>query len=254
MAQYTLTYSPRSKGWTSFFSFYPDWMVGLNTYLYSFKEGDVYKHNINPVRNNFYGVQYNSTIQTIFNEIPIQAKMFKTLEIEGSSTWEADMQTDMGTGYIDPSFYTQKEGAWYSYIRRYENEFDVDLMSAQGIGAAINVSAGPPYTITFASPVGNMLSDGDVLFIGNSSTADPLVVGAISSHTMTSVTVTTLAPPPVGAVGTVPVIGDFMLYMKSSVAESYGVRGYYLDVLLTNTESTQVEMFALTSDLFKSYP
>jgi len=258
MAQYTLTYSPRSKGWTSFFSYYPDWMVGLNTYLYSFKDGDIYKHNVNPVRNNFYGVQYNSTIQTIFNENPIQAKMFKTIEIEGNSTWEADMQTDLNTGFIDPGFYLKKEGAWYSYIRRYENEFNIDLISAQGIGPAVTVTPlpplGPPYTVTFANPIDSMLSDGDILFIGNSTTADPLIVGIITSHTTTSVTVTALAPPPVGLVGTAPQPGDFMLYMKSSIAESYGIRGYYLDVLLTNTESTQVEMFAVTSDVFKSYP
>jgi len=254
MAQYTLTYSPRAKGWTSFFSYYPDWMVRLNTYLFTFKDGDLYKHNVNPIRNNFYGVQYNSTIQTIFNENPIQAKMFKTIEIEGNTTWEADMQTDLGTGYIDPSYYLLKEGAWYSYIRRYENEFNVDLMSAQGIGPAILVSPGPPYTVGFADPIDSILSDGDILFIGNSTTADPLIVGIITSHTTTTVTVTALAPPPLGLVGTVPVPGDFMLYMKNSLAESYGVRGYYLDVLLTNKESTQVEMFAVTSDVFKSYP
>lgn len=254
MAQYTLTFSPRARGWTSFFSYYPDWMVGLNTYLFSFKEGDIYKHNVNPVRNNFYGVQYNSTIQTIFNEAPIHAKMFKTLEIEGSSTWEADMQTDLGTGYIDPSYYSHKEGAWYSYIRRYENEFNIDLRSAQGIAPALSVSVGFPMTVTFAVPIDSILTDGDILFIGNDPVADPLIVGIINSHTTHSVTVNALSPPPVGTIGTAPVQGDFMLYMKNSLAESYGIRGYYLDVLLTNTESTQVEMFALTSDVFKSYP
>lgn len=254
MAQYTLTFSPRAKGWTSFFSYYPDWMIGLNTYLYSFKEGDIYKHNINPVRNNFYGVQYNSTVQTIFNENPIQAKMFKTIEIDGNTTWEVDMQTDLGTGYIDPSFYEEKEGAWYSYIRRYENEFNIDLRSAQGIAPALSASVGLPLTVTFADPIDSILSDGDILFIGNDPVAEPLIVGIIDSHTTHSVTVNALAPPPVGSIGTTPVQGDFMLYMKNSLAESYGIRGYYLDVLLTNKESTQVEMFAVSSDVFKSYP
>ena len=180
--------------------------------------------------------------------------MFKTLEIEGSSTWEADMQTDLGTGYIDPSYYSHKEGAWYSYIRRYENEFNIDLRSAQGIAPALSVSVGFPMTVTFAVPIDSILTDGDILFIGNDPVADPLIVGIINSHTTHSVTVNALAPPPVGTIGTLPVQGDFMLYMKNSLAESYGIRGYYLDVLLTNTESTQVEMFALTSDVFKSYP
>ena len=258
MAQYTLTYSPRSKGWTSFFSYYPDWMVGLNTYLYSFYHGDLYKHNVNPVRNNFYGIQGISIVETVFNEAPIQAKMFKTIEIEGSHPWEVDIQTDLSTGFIDPTYFQLKEGAWYSYIRRYENEFNVDLISAQGLGPAQNVTplppAGPPYTISFANPLDSVVSEGDILFIGNSTTADPQIVGIISSHTSTTVTVNVLAPPPVGLVGTAPNPGDFMLIMKSSVAESYGARGYFMNVLLTNKETTQVEMFAVTSEVFKSYP
>jgi len=233
-------------------------MIGLNTHLFSFYQGDIYKHNINPVRNNFYGIQGQSTVQTIFNDAPIQAKMFQTLEIDGSSPWEVDVQTDLGTGFIDPTYFDQKEGAWFSYIRRYENEFNTELISAQGIGPAVTVvplpPLGPPYTVTFADPIDSILSDGDILFIGNDPVLQPLIVGIITSHTTTSVTVTALAPPPVGLVGTAPNPGDFMLYMKSSIAESYGVRGYYLDTLLTNKETTQVEMFAVSSEVFKSYP
>ncbi len=35
---YTLSYSEGVQGWTSFFSFYPDWMIGMNNYFYTFKE------------------------------------------------------------------------------------------------------------------------------------------------------------------------------------------------------------------------
>ena len=55
---YTLTYSQSSKGFPSFYSFYPDWMIGMNNYFYSFKGGNLYRHNVNETRNNYYGVQY----------------------------------------------------------------------------------------------------------------------------------------------------------------------------------------------------
>jgi len=54
--------------------------------------------------------------------------------------------------------------------------------------------------------------------------------------------------------GTVPVAGNFIVFVKNAVAESYGARGYYMEVLLENTSSTAVELFAISSQIFKSYP
>ena len=48
--------------------------------------------------------------------------------------------------------------------------------------------------------------------------------------------------------------GDLILAIKDSVAESYGARGYYMEVQLTNSLTTQVEMFSMQSEAFKSYP
>jgi len=54
--------------------------------------------------------------------------------------------------------------------------------------------------------------------------------------------------------GTVPAVGNFIMFVKNAVAESYGARGYYMQVLLENTSSTAVELFAISSQVFKSYP
>ena len=67
MPDYTLTYSETSSGWPSFYSYYPEYMVGMNNYLYSFSGGNIYQHNTNPVRNNYYGVQGISEITSVFN-------------------------------------------------------------------------------------------------------------------------------------------------------------------------------------------
>ena len=65
MAVETISYSVAVKGWTSFHSYKPDWMIGLNNSLYTWKYGQLYKHNTNSVRNNYYGDQYTSTITPI---------------------------------------------------------------------------------------------------------------------------------------------------------------------------------------------
>ena len=46
---YTLTYNEDSQGWPSFYSFYPEFIIGMNAYLYTFS-----------------GVIYTDTIQALF--------------------------------------------------------------------------------------------------------------------------------------------------------------------------------------------
>jgi restriction endonuclease S subunit len=84
MAEQTLTYSMGANGWTSFHSYFPEWMIGVNNMFYSFKNGDIYEHHSNASRNQYYGVNYPSTVTVVFNDQPIDAKMFKTIELEGT--------------------------------------------------------------------------------------------------------------------------------------------------------------------------
>ena len=247
MAAITVTYSPRLNGWTSFFSYTPEWMIGMNTNFYSMSGGDLYRHRDDATaRNNFYGVQYNSTIQTVFNDAPLDAKMFKAIGLEGDDPWTAAITTDFGTGAIDSTYFQLKEGDYYAYIRRDSGATDVDLMSAQGIGVPSNVAGTAPgvITITFGFDIGNIISDGDVAYIGGVSSIT--AIGTISSHTSTSITINTSSAT--------PIVTDFIMYLKDAVAESYGARGYYMEVNLTNTKTTAVELFAITSEVFKSYP
>ena len=64
----TLTFSENSQGWPSFYSYIPEQMIGMNNFFYSFKGGNIYQHNTNAVRNNYYNVQYLSQIKSVFNE------------------------------------------------------------------------------------------------------------------------------------------------------------------------------------------
>ena len=59
---YTLTYSETSKGFPSFYSFFPDYMIGMNQFFYTFKGGNLFRHNTNNDYNTFYGTTFPSTI------------------------------------------------------------------------------------------------------------------------------------------------------------------------------------------------
>lgn len=46
----------------------------------------------------------------------------------------------------------------------------------------------------------------------------------------------------------------FMFVAKNMAAESYGLKGYYANVKLTNTDSKPLELFAVNSEASKSFP
>ena len=89
-SEITLGYSLRSEGWTSRYSFIPETGVSLNNRFYTFKNGKVYLHNSDTAdRNNFYGTQYNSEVQVIFNDNATFISDWLSLNYEGSEGWEA---------------------------------------------------------------------------------------------------------------------------------------------------------------------
>lgn len=241
MANYTITYSPRLSGWTSYHSYLPEWMVSMNNYLYTFKNGNLYKHNSNVTRNSYYGVLYPSKITTIFNAEPSQTKSFKTIATNSTTAWDTAIVSDQGVGFINADYYDLKEGTWYGYIRRPANDNDLSYTSAQGIGNVTTYAAG---VLTFSFNIGDIISTGDKLYWLDGSTLR--VIGTITAHTATTVTVS--------VTGTTPTNGSFILYEKSPVAESSPTRGTYLSVEFTNNDTDYTEMYMVTSDVFKSYP
>jgi hypothetical protein len=84
-----LSFDERVLGFPSFFSYQPDQILSLQSNYYTFKDGSLFLHYNQAVpRNNFYGVQYDSSITFVFNPKPSMSKVFKTVNYEGSNGWE----------------------------------------------------------------------------------------------------------------------------------------------------------------------
>ena len=83
----TATFDESVLGWTSFFSYKPTYITSLITSLYSFSDGEIWKHNLGNY-GTFYGVTYNSDVTVILNSTPSVVKNFKTLNYEGAAGWE----------------------------------------------------------------------------------------------------------------------------------------------------------------------
>ena len=246
---YTLAFSEASKGWTSFYSYIPENMIGMNSYFYSFSNGNLYRHNTNERRNNFYGTDYPSKITTVFNAEQGVVKNFNTIALNSDDSWDCSILTDLSTGSIDHTYFELKEGDYFAYIRSNEDTQDLNLRSTQGVGKPVSVNSTVPSLtlVTFNYNMGSIMSVNDMAYRNNLGVPEKL--GRIVNISGNTITIDTTV---VG--GHIPLVNDFIFYFKNSVAESYGVRGYYMQIELENANTSRVEMFSIGSSIFKSLP
>jgi hypothetical protein len=248
---YTLTYSEISKGWPSFYSYFPDFIVGMNQYLYTFNGGSLYRHNTGAIRNRYYGIDYYSEITGVFNQEPTTTKVFKTIELQSDSSWSCSVNSNLDNGNITSGDFELKEGSYFSYIRG--TGINLASRSTQGIGYAVSTTGASPGTITltFNFAMGSIISINDIaIFVTPTSAPAIGPITAISEDRKTlTVNAVDLLP-----IGTVVPANSYILYTKNAAAESYGMLGYYLQFTLTNSSSQAVELFSIDSDVFKSFP
>ena len=237
----TITFSEKSKGWTSEHSWIPDAMCRLNNRFYTIKDGQIYLHNDkdNTVRNNFYGVQYNSKVTTIINNEPSEDKIFKNLVLEGNKAWSADVKTNMSESVLLKSEFKTKESRKFAYLRKNEDDLDLHGHSAQGIGV---IESNSGVNVTFGS-LTSTTSIGDDLYQVNGSNNE--LIGTIVSINGNVATV--------DSVVTTPVNGYFAFSKKPSRIEGGEMRGYYMEVELENDDTDKTELFAIGTNAVKSY-
>ena len=250
--EYTLSYSDKSEGWPSFYSFIPDFMIGMNSYFYTFKNGNLYRHNTNDNRNEYYGVSgalAPSTITSVIAPRPVvDVKLIKTLTYE----------TDGSPASIPATYFVQKEGEWFSFIRTNAGTVNFLERSANGIAnnTAVDSTVAAATVVSFANPTGSILSIGDNLFAYPAAPVPgdtPTLAGEITAIDNTAPNFSITIDTTIGG-AVVPAVGAFMINVKNSVAESHGARGYYMEFKLSNNDITPVELFTVGSQVMKSFP
>lgn len=258
---YTLTYSETVKGWPSFYSYFPDFIKGMNQYLYTFKGGNLYRHNTGTIRNQYYGINYPSRVTSVFNAEPTTVKVFKTIELESDSRWSIDLVTDLGAGSMPSTDFVKKEGSFFAFIKRIAGSENLALRSTQGIGTFQSTTGSSPGTIeiSFSAPVSSMISIGDEVyystFIGPNPNdySDPFEIGPITQFSNDRKTIFIDGSNFLPAGSVVP-NDAYVLVLKNPVAESYGATGYFLEFTITNYNQQAVELFTVDSEVFKSNP
>ena len=122
----TIGFDETSKGWTSFYTYYPEAGFSLNSSMYTFYQGNLYHHYQNTNYNVFYRADAKeSNITLAMNSDVSTVKTFKTLAYEGSTGWEAseiktDLDGDDATTYSDLA----KDIAKFTYDFGYDDNND----------------------------------------------------------------------------------------------------------------------------------
>ena len=239
----TLTHSEKNKGWTSFWEYFPDGFLNLNNKFLTIKNGQLWlqNDNTNEVKNNFYGEQKKTTIKTIFNDAMAEDKIFKTLVQESNEKWRAILKTNLTEGEIKQAEFNTRESRQFSFIRGNEASGNLHGNTAQGIGVIVSVAT---TNITY-STIPDLISIGDVLYQLNGSTQE--VIGTITVINRNTNIIT------VNAITTTPVVGLYSFSLKNSRVEGEEMRGYYMEVTLENEDTTDGELFAISTNCVKSY-
>jgi hypothetical protein len=252
-------------------------MIGMNNYFYTFKGGNIYKHNVNENRNTFYQSWWNevddivppnnspnaftpTTLQSVFNNSALENKLFKTINLEGDASWGATLITDLQfSGFIDEDWFERKEASYYAFVRN-NSVGQLAQRSVNGIGRSFQVTGGTliKFSINPLIAVGNIISIGDLIYFFNPPANTPLLAGQVTAisvdypNNLNQITITTVVP----GFTTVPIATQdaSFLYVKNSVAESHGVLGHYCTFTLENTLNSKIELFAVESEVMKSFP
>ena len=252
-----VSFKEQVDGWNTRMSYNPEFGISLNNEYYTFKNGELYEHS-NPLRSNFYGTQYSSTVTPIFNDAPTSIKNFKTLSYEGDAGWTASITTNEQSGTV--STWKKREGLYFNYIMGDATtlaNIDTSEFSVQGIGdLSVNMTLGDT-VMRINGEINVSLQPGDVIYStdGVVAPAELRLIGTVDTVARASNTITLSAavqPLPPAENPVLPVIGDFMLFAKNSKVNTSGLLGYYGEVVLTTTSSDKKELFAVNSEIFIS--
>ena len=269
MAYKTISYSETSEGFPSFYSFQPEWMIGMNNYFYSFNKGNLWRHNADSVnRCNFYGVDNSFSITSVFNQLPVVSKIFKTINLESTVPFSVSCSTDIGNEQnitVTSDEFVQKEGAYFAYLRYTSMTNPVvttvyPLRYVNGIGKTDITITGPANASVVEFPAGvevnSILSVGDNFYFSLVATAYATLefMGTVTAINRATRQVTVDA-----TAGTVPALAPgvtnaFFVYIKNRQAESYGALGHYMNFELTSSSTSAAELFAVETEYMPSSP
>ena len=236
---YTVAYDVKGGFWTTFYSYIPERMGFIKNSFFSFSGGRMYMHGTNNIRNNFYGVQYNSKIVAASTVNPSMVKSYESISLEGSHAWSAEFSNTDQSSSVGVDAFDKRERNYYAHINRDTNSSTSNMLS---IGQAYSVAADK---INVSSRISDLpiAIGADIYKVdGNNIVDTGLNVSTVSGRRQLTADAT------VTTVNT----GDDLLIVSSDSIDGDTMRDSFLKISLENTSTEAVELYAVNTIFSKS--
>lgn len=103
ISPYTFSWNEKRNSYCSFFDFVdPDWIESLEDIIVTWKRGQMYLHNNQQLRCNYYGIQFYPSITLVFNGDIGLRKTFNAFSYQANQNWIAPVNGDVITGQPNP--------------------------------------------------------------------------------------------------------------------------------------------------------
>lgn len=125
-----LSFSEEDNTFESFLSLKPEMMCTVGNLFIAWLDGQAWTHD-NKTYNNFFGVKYESSITTVFNENPLTDKSFQCLAQRSSNVWDCPEIITQSMSYGDTpqqsnlveAEFSRREGKLVSSLKRDANSY-----------------------------------------------------------------------------------------------------------------------------------
>ena len=236
----TLAYSTDKSFWLTFYSFVPERYEYVHNRFFSFNGGLMYRHNVNTTHNNFYGNQFNSTIDVVSKQTPSMVKAYTAMSLEGNDTWSGTIENNTQNTTITEAMFEEKEGMYYTNIPRGIAANASDSIGTERIVLGVVASqANSNKEITFTSRISN-------LPFGIGDTVKTLTGSAEGNTTKT---IQSVKDRKTIVVDSDPgnLVGSTLMALSSDVINGEVLRDYYAKFKLVNDNTSAIELYGVNA-------
>jgi hypothetical protein len=243
----TIAYDTDDKVWNTRYSFIPEAYENMDNYMYTFKDGLMYRHTDAATRNSFYGsgTTSNLTLISAFNNSMV--KVAEALSIEGNKPWNFKFTTSGTTSQetvtVSGSSMVLKEGAYYLNVpmsisaSTTSNRAVIGYVSATGTWASgATITLGNPIVAPFQASGNTAIlcldaSGNTVSTLTNYNKIEQVDRNTIQLSNVSGAT-------PSIATGTILVVDS------NASVDGDPIRGPYFLIELSNSDIVPIEAYA----------
>ena len=245
----TIAYDMEDKVWNTRYSFKPEAYEHLDNFMYTFKNGRMYRHTDAAPRNTFYGGEYSSRMKLVSAFNNSMVKTAEAISVEGNSPWSFKFyvsgQTVRETVIVDSL--SLREGAYYANVPRINATANQAVSNRTVIGYVTATGTfGSGVTLTLGNTITTPFQASGNAFIGAIASATTTIIyEAPNGYTLiqASGTNTILLSNLVGSPMVIPT-GSILVVDSAAAIDGDPVRGPFFLIELSNSSTSPIEAYA----------